>query len=115
MASLTLLPRRQAIAQTHRAEVSLELIVEGGQDYRELAAVIEFRRTPYRPATHWQPAEGLEIEDVEVVELVQIGPRDPLTGKFARTSLELPKWLSEWVLSAVNEDTLHAAADREAE
>ena len=109
------LSRRRPVTRTHRAEVSLELIVEGGQDYRELAAVIEFRRTPYRPATHWQPAEGCEIEDVEVVELVQIGPRDPVTGKFARTSLELPRWLSEWVRESISEDTLHAAADREGE
>lgn len=104
--------KRQRTTRTHRLTVFLELTLPGSAGSRELEATIEFRRTPYRPATHLQPAEGNEIEDTEVVALALLGQT---AAQFDNTPVELPQWLADLIRESVSEDALHEAADAELE
>jgi hypothetical protein len=93
---------------THSFEIELEL--DG--TYR-----------PYRPATHWDPAEGGEVEDVEITDAGVLvadrsrKPGDPL--RWVRKSFltgvdlknpEVVKLLSN-LLELVREDAEAAVAD----
>jgi hypothetical protein len=82
-------------------DVDVNINLHGDYADINLIATIEFTCTPFIAATYDDPAEGGEVEVVEVVEVF-------VPGKTTadRVTLECPKWLSDWIMANVDSDVL---------
>ena len=99
-------------------DVTLEVLLCGNSF--ELVATVEFTATPIVPATYWQPAEGGEVEVLDVIDLFMVKPADTqgvklpadaIVARPIKESVDCPNWLRDLIIAALDEDALFQSAD----
>ena len=104
------------MTRTHFRDVTVE--IGSGSDWgREIIATVEFTATAIIPATWDDPAEGGEVEALNVIDLFipEVAGRkgeygQEISGK-PRIDLDCPAWLAAMILENIDTGALLESVD----